>query len=208
MTDLRLILAARTAGLPESLNTHGFVPMTGEEIMAALEGAGLWFGPRTPLETDESFRQIIPYLIIRVDGKVVAYTRAPKGGEIRLHGKVSVGLGGHIDLPDAAANADGHLDIARTLDLAAARELAEELGAHGAITDAKWVGMLVANATDVDRVHIGAVALWDVESIPAEEAEDAVTEIRLLTHAEISAEADRLETWTALMLPWLKDQIA
>lgn len=209
MTDLRLILAAETEKLPESLSTSGFVPMPTEDTLAALEGAGLWFGPRAPLEENESFRQIIPYLLIRVDGKLVGYTRAPSGGESRLHGMVSVGLGGHVDIPDAQTRSDERFDLLATLNFASFRELQEELGAVGQITKSEWVGMLADNDTPVGRVHLGVIGLWDVETIPDEQAEDAVADIRLFTYEELEAldGEDRLEPWTRILLPWIRQQI-
>lgn len=136
--------------------------MPTEDTLAALEGAGLWFGPRAPLEENESFRQIIPYLLIRVDGKLVGYTRAPSGGESRLHGMVSVGLGGHVDIPDAQTRSDERFDLLATLNFASFRELQEELGAVGQITKTEWVGMLADIETEMAARHRAAVISEDL----------------------------------------------
>jgi predicted NUDIX family phosphoesterase len=52
----------------------------------------VWFGPREHLEKDESFKQIIPYVLIRAGDKVGLYTRASAGEEERLHNMRSIGF--------------------------------------------------------------------------------------------------------------------
>lgn len=58
-----------------------------------------FFSKRGPAETDESLVQIIPYAYIINPDKthIIIYTRTLSGGEQRLHNKISVGVGGHID---------------------------------------------------------------------------------------------------------------
>lgn len=52
---------------------------------------------RCEAELDPGFKQIIPYLILEHNptGRVFAMTRVD--GDERLRGRISLGLGGHID---------------------------------------------------------------------------------------------------------------
>ncbi len=196
----RLILAARTAGLPEQFGRSGFHPCTSEAAIEILQAAGLWFGPRAALEEAPEFRQIIPYVILRLNDRFVRYARTPAGGEARLHGKTSIGLGGHIDLPDARSAGD-RFDLAGTVAAAALRELDEELG--GVALEAQdWNGLLVDNDSEVGRVHIGLVGLWTLHA-PVRSAEEAIADVRLCTLDELEAGRDRLEGWSQLVLPYL-----
>ena len=78
-------------------------------------------------EEDESFRQIIPYVVLRSPGRIFSYARTARAGERRLHGLRSVGVGGHVnpeDLPDGLPGLVAAPEPA--LVAAAGRELAEE----------------------------------------------------------------------------------
>jgi predicted NUDIX family phosphoesterase len=202
---LRLILATKTEGLPEQLRSTQFLPMPHSQAIETLEGAGLWLGPRPALEETEEFRQIIPYIVLQYGSEFIRYTRTPAGGEARLHGRISVGLGGHVDLTDVEATGET-IDLIRTLENAADRELLEELG-DVEIESKAWVGLLVENESAVGRVHIGMVGLWRLRSLPAGIAEDAIGQLSSTSVAELEADADRLETWSAMLLPWLTDVV-
>src|SRR5690349_25157813 len=47
-------------------------------------------------EQDRRFKQLIPYVLILCNGKILRYRRGKGGQETRLHGLFSVGVGGHI----------------------------------------------------------------------------------------------------------------
>ena len=76
---------------------------------------------RGDMEKDMSYLQPIPYTIIKQGSKYFAYTRLEGGGESRLHGKTSIGAGGHMDPIDNAWNFEHLLAVNN------ARELEEEL---------------------------------------------------------------------------------
>jgi predicted NUDIX family phosphoesterase len=132
---------------------RGFVrPLNPGEIEAALTERAE-FRPRTDeLEGDESWRQLIPYGLLCRRGRIFAYSRTRQGGEGRLHGRASLGIGGHIDIGDAAA-CSLVVDLPRkSLD----REMGEEVGVHIRRHRA-LIGYLVLDDTPVDRVHLGIV---------------------------------------------------
>src|SRR5437868_7597172 len=52
---------------------------------------------RSAAETDPSFKQIIPYVLLVHEGKVLHYVRGKKAGEQRLVAKGSIGIGGHMN---------------------------------------------------------------------------------------------------------------
>src|SRR5690606_19791390 len=66
---------------------------------------------RGDAERDPDYKQPIPYCVLTRKGErgleVFAYERLSGGGEARLHGKASIGVGGHMNLvPDVEAPAD------------------------------------------------------------------------------------------------------
>lgn len=204
--ELRLILAVSTAGLPSEVGRTGFVPMEHGAAIGFLETAGAWFGPRRVLEEREDYRQIIPYIVLRLGDRVVRYTRTPAGGEARLHGRMSIGLGGHVDLVDARVSGD-QFQLLGTVEQAAERELREELG-EVSCGSRRWIGLLVDDETPVGRVHIGLIGIWDIEGLPDRQAEEAVGEVELVSLEDLRRDADRLETWSEMLLPWLEGEEA
>lgn len=98
------------------------------EAVSTLEGqVGLM--SRLLCEKDPSYLQLIPYIVLQdtSDGpgaeKYFVYSRGAKGGESRLFGKCSLGLGGHIE--EEPTESKSLFDV---LVDTAQRELEEEIG--------------------------------------------------------------------------------
>jgi len=109
--------------------------------------------PRIDLETDPNFLQLIPYgLLRRADGTVWTYRRI--GGDGRLRGQKSVGVGGHVDAADVR---ESLLETARS---ALVRELTEELRYPPPQIPKTPLGWINEQASAVGRVHLGLV--WDL----------------------------------------------
>lgn len=197
-TNQKIILAVPADRLPSELRRTTFLPLDEARIMSVLYEAGLWLGPRPQLEDMPSFRQIIPYVALKCANKWVRYTRAQAGGEQRLHGRVSIGLGGHVDLPDVCT-VGSSIDLLKTLEDAATREVEEELPGVSC-SSRRWAGLLVDNDSAVGRVHIGVVAIWEVDFLPNGPTEDAIGEASLASLAELVEAGPRLETWSSLLL--------
>src|SRR5690606_15004388 len=108
----------------ERLAFHGFLPIATAEAEAIL--AGLCAAPRTErrgdVEEDATLLQPIPYVaVVRGGGEVFSYQRLSGAGEHRLHGRLSIGVGGHMNrLFDRAS-------LASVVREEAGRELTEEL---------------------------------------------------------------------------------
>lgn len=114
---------------------------------------------RSDAEKDRRFKQLIPYVLVLCGDKILRYRRGKGGGESRLHGLYSVGIGGHISEEDNGlfSSDRGYIDGMR-------RELFEEI----AITDVKDAAVALINddSTDVGYVHFGVV---HVVTVPNED---------------------------------------
>lgn len=104
------------------------------------------FMPRPEAEQRPDYKQIIPYVILRRGDEVFVTRRLNKGGEARLHGKISIGIGGHINPVDE----QGDL-LMRGLW----REIHEEveLDKHGELSPC---GFINDDSNAVGSVHLGA----------------------------------------------------
>lgn len=211
MSKTAHIVAIKASSLGElgfGITTHP------EAINTVLDDGEIWVGPRPVLEQDFDFVQPIPYIVIR-DGKdVLAYERGKGGGDARLHAKVSIGFGGHVDLADAVTDDAGVIDLRRTMVKACVRELEEELGIDlSALMPEQreklcdWTHVISSDATAVDEVHIGLVAMIDVHSLPGIDPakfEDVIENARWASadglFTDYTAGIVDLESWTALAL--------
>lgn len=155
------------------------------------------YRPRGDVEKDPGFKQLIPYVIFRhVDAAgtptLFQYTRGKGQGEGRLHSKRSVGIGGHISSIDAVGNGGGN-----AYEEGMRRELEEEVAIDAPYT-ARCVGMINDDETDVGRVHLGVVYLFDVERPAVHPRESEIIECGFSPVAAILADMEGFETWSQI----------
>lgn len=139
---------------------QGFVRAGSPEADAALRvvaAHGLVVS-RVAAEPDPTWKQPIPYCTLVRDEEVFCVERLPRQGESRLHGHLSLGLGGHVEPRDLASPAGPVL-------AALARELAEEIRLPlGFLPPPRFLGFVNDDATPVGQVHFG---LAFCQQIPA-----------------------------------------
>ncbi len=183
---------------------HGFVTGTEPDggwsrdiLLQRIRERG-FFLERRKAEEDSSFKQIIPYCVVRHGSDVLLLKRLGTQGEKRLHHKLSIGVGGHINPVDR----EGDL-----LDLGCERELAEEVAIGGRYAK-RAAGFINDDASAVGSVHFGVVYRVDLEAPSVEVREKGMMEGRLTAAAELrrmAAEGANFETWSALVLARLDD---
>lgn len=157
------------------------------------------YRPRGEVEKDPSFKQLIPYMIFRHtdgDGRVTVfqYTRGKGMGEGRLHLKHSVGIGGHISVIDAGADGSGN-----PYEEGMRRELAEEVDVDTPYT-VGCVGLINDDETDVGRVHLGVVHLFDCERPTIRSRETDLVESGFRPVETILADLSGFETWSQICM--------
>lgn len=162
--------------------------------------------PRPAMEQDANYRQIIPYVVFRCRGTATtpdlffSYARV-QGGESRLLGKYSLGVGGHICVEDAANG----LPYSQGL----LRELAEEIDIAETIRDGEICNSVVAVINDtrdpVGLVHLGIVHLVDLCYPEITSKEDGMQRAGFRSLAQLQELQDQglLEGWSELVLDYL-----
>jgi predicted NUDIX family phosphoesterase len=162
------------------------------------------FAERDAAETDESLRQIIPYVVARAGSRVFSYGRTTRGGERRLHGLRSVGLGGHVN-PEDLPNGVSALASAPEAGLIAAaqRELTEEtVGLDG--LDLTWLGFIRESGSAVARVHFGVVFVAELADEWLElSAEGKLGDGRFAAAEELLGQRDQYEGWSQYVIAHL-----
>ncbi len=152
---------------------------------------------RAAAEQDPNFKQLIPYVIFRhrnSDGKflVFQYTRGDGQGERRLHSKRSIGIGGHISSVDSDLGGEPY-------DIGMRRELDEEVQID-ADYSAQMVGLLNDDETDVGRVHLGVVHIFDVASPGVRSRETEIIDAGFRPVEELLDDLESFESWSQICL--------
>ena len=162
-----------------------------------------FFTPRGPAETNPELKQIIPYVLLVHEGRVLHYVRGKKAGEQRLVAKGSVGIGGHMNDHDEGLFA---LDRA-AYDAAVQREVGEELKLSARYTN-RAVALLNDDATEVGSVHLGVVHVFNLETADVQKGEAMITELQFLDRAGLAARRDAMESWSQFCFDHLDELLA
>ncbi len=138
------VMVVNTADLAPHICGRAFdVIRENSDAILELIASKHFYIPRVQAEVSPQYRQVIPYVVITHGGDVFTLRRTRKQNEARLHDKVSIGIGGHIN--------PGHDLLAGLL-----KELGEEVSVEEPYA-LDFAGILNDESTEVSRVHLGAV---------------------------------------------------
>jgi len=197
MTDER-VLVVPTAVVNEDLGGgrawHGIRP-AGETALGDLIRSHGTFRSRSAMEADPSWKQVIPYPILRDGPRWFLMRRTRAGGDERLHDRYSIGVGGHVNPLDGGLDGD--------LTQALEREWTEELDVEF-VPAFRFVGLLNDDTTPVGQVHLGLVYEGDARGRPVAIRETDKLSGGFVDTAEVAAVADRLETWSRLAFEFIE----
>ncbi len=159
------------------------------------------FIDRDLAEQSPEYKQLIAYAIFRFEGKILAYARTKKGGESRLHDKLSVGIGGHIN------PVDGIAESMETYLAGVEREIREELSFDGA-SKQQLLALINDDSNEVGRVHLGVVHLFELSTDRVSPNEAALAEMSFYSLEDLNGDLyDRLESWSQICVRALQTTI-
>lgn len=191
-----VFVAPREALFPTCF-PQGFHPFEGaavaERWLATLKEHG-FFVERARAERTPAWKQIIPYCVVTSEGRVLLMRRRAKGGEARLHDKLTIGVGGHINPIDVD-------DAAELVLVAARREISEEIELSAPF-DLRLVGTINDDSNPVGAVHLGLVFAVNTSG-PVSIREQDVLEGDLVDADELRtklARGENYESWSAMLV--------
>ena len=194
MTADELVLGIPRARLPARGSWRGVVYGDVATVLDLVTREGS-FRPRGEVEEDPSWKQVIPYAVLRDRGSIFLMRRTSAGSDARLHERYSIGLGGHVNSGDGGIR--GGLE----------REWSEELTVDW-VPRFRLIGLLNDDTDPVGAVHLGIV-------YSAESAGRAVTiretdklEGSFVAPLQILRVYERLETWSSLVYDYLTERTA
>jgi predicted NUDIX family phosphoesterase len=173
--DIKPLLGGRTFDL---------IRDTAKQIIDVVDRAH-FFILRADAEVSPQFRQVIPYVVVTHGDDVFTLRRMPKQSEARLHHKVSIGVGGHIN------PGNGIVEGLR-------QELDEEIAIANDY-DLQFAGIINDETTDVGRVHLGLVYLLrsSGRNVAVRETEKMTGE--WLARRGLAPLRDSMESWSQIV---------
>jgi len=182
--------------------------------------------PRVKMEADRLKLHFVQYGLVRQrrSGMLLSYKRPLKGGELRIAGSDSVGVGGHVDGIDYCVDPRGVLSLYATLNTTAWREYWEEIAfsyTHGG--SVRWTqaelmerselffhGFVIDRTEDVGMTHLGVfTTLWVDDDVLIDSGEDAVIDPHWITvedALEKHANGEyKYENWSKFLLQHVHD---
>ena len=173
-----------------------------EAVGKLLDPANHFFMDRAAAEEDPGHKQLIPYCVFRCGDRILHYTRGKSGGESRLHAKISVGVGGHVNPVDTGNGRTGP----SAYHAAVTREIKEELHLPEE-HEHRIIALLNDESNPVGQVHLGIVHVIDLKSDSVSSREDALTDLGFTSLADLNGPLfDRLETWSQFCIRHLSEE--
>ena len=184
MSDELVYVVPRSA-VPDAAGWYGTRTDGLDDFVHALERDGR-YEPRGAMERDPSFKQVIPYLVLRDGPRYFLMQRTSAGRDERLHGLYSIGVGGHLNPGDGGLL--GGLQ----------REWHEEVVADF-VPAFRLVALLNDDTTEVGAVHLGAVYVADAEGRSVAIRDTDKLAGGFADPDDVAAVTDRMETWSRLV---------
>ena len=137
---------------------------------------------RGDMEEDPTYKQLISYCILENErDEILVYERLSGGGEARLHGQSSIGVGGHMN------DVKGADSINEVLRVNAQRELEEEVGLSAQKSqNLAYIGFINDDTNEVGEVHMGVVFKINVNSSDVEAKETDTLRIKWMDQAKLT----------------------
>ena len=193
------VLVVKRQDLEEYLQRPGIITREMPQIMDIILHRH-FFAPREEAEYDKTLKQIIPYVLLRQKDRFYLLRRLNKQTETRLHDRLSLGIGGHI-------NPMEHVEPGQSLITAGMeRELHEEVFVErvGAL---HCVGLINDDTDEVGQYHLGVVYLLEAEGevrvLEVEKMEGKWTCV-----SDLISQQNQLETWSQIVLQELIQTLA
>jgi predicted NUDIX family phosphoesterase len=169
-----------------SLETEKYLPVV-------TSSSKILYLNRNDAEQDKRYKQLIPYVLVICNDKILRYRRGKGGQETRLHGLFSVGVGGHISEEDNGlfSNRVGYEEGMR-------RELVEEIAVEE--LDEAVVAVINDDSTDVGQVHFGVVHIARVADESIASGRSGISAPEFIPLTEAVKDLSVYESWSRFCL--------
>jgi predicted NUDIX family phosphoesterase len=186
------VLVVPTAVFHQAGLFQGFSPRVDHYLSRLLDPAHLSYRRRNEVETDPTYKQIVPYVVLRWGEQVFHYTRGKRATETRLQALRSIGVGGHISAGDGTLFDEPYRE-------AMFREVREEVRLATTYEE-RCLGLINDDSTPVGQVHLGIVHVFELAEPKVQRREQALTRSGFAPIAELQEEHEEFESWSRFVL--------
>jgi predicted NUDIX family phosphoesterase len=164
------------------------------EVLEKIVQDGL-FRKRSELEEDPTFKQVISYGVITNNDSFYLFKRSQGQREKRLHNKLTLGVGGHMN-PGNSKDSDEQYLISELK-----RELSEEVRLLNGclIEDIEFVGFINDDTIPVGRVHIGLLYIIHVSNREVCINETDKMSAEWIDRSGLAEFYEGMETWSGIV---------
>lgn len=188
ISEMEKVLVVSTELITPYLGEESFITENISEIVKLAETHHMYID-REYAENAREYKQIIPYAVLLNESQIFLTQRLKAQTEKRLHGRCSIGLGGHINPSEETAR-DCILEGMK-------RELYEEVGLED-IVISECAGVINDMSTEVSNYHIGLVYFLRVsEDIQIKEVNKMTGKWIMLD--KLSTYYNMLESWSQIV---------
>jgi predicted NUDIX family phosphoesterase len=152
------------------------------------------FHPRSIMESDAAYKQIIPYLVFTHDHNYFLMKRKADASETRLRNKLTLGIGGHIRQEDMQG---GSIIDWAMREFHEEVEYVDNLKTH-------FIGIINDDTNDVGKVHIGLAVLMVGDS-PDIRIKSELQSGELVMYDDCLALQEDMETWSQFVVDYLQE---
>lgn len=177
-------------------------------------------------ETNPTYLQLLPYIVLLSEDGIFMYRRGKGGKEDRLHDLYSIGVGGHIEeqsvqlegIENSVYDEENDVVIDETTPVVIAdtirRELQEEVGIvmtdgefRALLNHIDYLWWLYSDKDQVGSVHLGLTIgmIFDKERFGQSE-KGVILEGRFVTVDDIKEGGYTLEQWSQLLVDRLDEE--
>jgi len=190
--DEQILVVRRSHIFAQDVAWHGLKEVNFDHYMHIINHRKE-FHPRSLMEVDPNYKQIIPYLIFVHDNNCDLTQRKSDASETRLRTKLTLGIGGHIREEDMVEN---------SLFAWALREFHEEVNYAGKLT-VQPLGIINDDSNDVGKVHIGFALLLRGDS-PDISVKSELKSGELVSYDDCIRMKESMETWSQFVIDALE----
>lgn len=185
------ILVVEANTLKEFINGKPGLKDANEKMLfGIIEKNGL-FKDRDTVEVDPYYKQIIPYIAMVNDkNEILTLKRLTTQSEKRLHNKISLGVGGHVNNEDSETPLEAFKKGMQ-------REIDEEVKVKLMETP-EFLGVIYDNTTSVGQVHLGMAYKVKIDFFGINEKDKF--EYSWKTPDELANEIEAMENWSKFIL--------
>ncbi len=153
------------------------------------------FRKRNDVENNPGYKQIIPYAVITSDNYYYLLKRTSKQSEKRLHNKVHLGLGGHMNPNNEILHNEKYLlnELYRELD--------EEIivSDNCSIITKKLIGFINDDTIEVGKFHIGVLYIFKLSNRDVKIRELDKMTAKWVSKNELFKHKSEMETWSEIV---------